>query len=160
MTYTGMPVYRHCCYCDWSRQLSHDRSPQVGRDRSRLGVQPEGLEPPEGLVMVLRTPQTEKVEWAVPCVIPARRYRRCLRYQRPPPITLPAAEMPLGIPLLKSARLRLAFACTETNHSMVRAGVRCKCEMRVGAVSGGCSRLRAVDVVHGVVEPAFCSARS
>ena len=77
----------------------------VGRDRSLLRVPASMC---RGLVM--RTPQTEKVEWLPlrcrqPHRSPCQRYRLSCRFRTRPS--------------------RLAFACTKTNYSMICAGVRC-----------------------------------
>ena len=112
------------------------------RDRSLLRVPASMC---RGLVM--RTPQTEKVEWPP------------LRCRRPPSIALPAVS--LVMPFQNSALApRLCLHTNELFNDLcwceMQVGDAIEWALRLGDIPGGYSRLRAVDVIHNAVEQTSC----
>ena len=97
--------------------------------------------------LVMRTPQTEKVEWPP------------LRCRRPPSIALPA--VPLVMPFQNSALApRLCLHTNELFNDLcwceMQVGDAIEWALRLGDVPGGYSRLRAVDVIHNAVAQTSC----
>ena len=97
--------------------------------------------------LVMRTPQTEKVEWPP------------LRCRRPPLIALPAVSFVM--PFQNSALApRLYLHTNELSNDLcwceMQVGDAIELALRLGDVPGGYSRLRAVNVIHNAVEQTSC----